>query len=185
MNPTGNPVHALNWSQKTNSIQLQPLKSHRISTVGMTAWLDTEDPRVLLQKCHRNAPGLSLAPQWNCCTVSSQALHFGALWRDSSPSYTKHSRTGCVGNSGVRREAGQCSGTGHFWSLGTESHPTAMWSCVSVEMSGVQVTFPECSKVHWTAVVTGALCSSNRVTSEAEWWVSQVFTSLQHLLLSH
>ena len=35
VNPTGNSVHFLNWSQKANGIQLQSLKSHRISTAGL------------------------------------------------------------------------------------------------------------------------------------------------------
>lgn len=36
VNPTGNSEHSLNWSQKANSIQLQSLKPHRISTAGLT-----------------------------------------------------------------------------------------------------------------------------------------------------
>lgn len=157
------------------------------------ARLETEHPHVLIKRRHRNVLWLSPARLGHCWTVSGQGLHFGEPWRDSLVFYAKHSRTVHTGNSGVRTEAGKCSGANHWWSLGTGSHQTTMWSGLENPvflhkwMKEVQVTSPVIfPKLHWTAAVTGALHISNRVTSEiAQRWVSQVFTSLKHLLLSH
>lgn len=137
------------------------------------ARLETEDPRVLLKRCHRNVLGLSPA---HCHTVSSQALHCGALWRDSSLFMQSAAEQSIwVTNLGVRTEAGKCPDTNHFWSLGTGSHQTTMW--YGLENPVFLHKWMECnltspvifSKLHWTAVVTEVLCSSNSETAEP--WV--------------